>query len=165
MLIHLLHPWSKLRLILKQKIIMWKLNYIDILCQKIGHIWIKDEFIWQWKSRRINCFVRNYNIKLESPGILTTMWGSNIYVLYYVVRLYENSEICAFRLETQWWWIWTKLCLGTYFFTANALSKQKHAMRCIMSKRLELKNRRYAACMDKLNEYLYIFTGGETSEK
>ena len=51
------------------------------------------------------------------------------------------------------------LGLGTYFFSVNALSKQKRAMRRRMSKPCGLKVRRYTDRVINPNEYLAVFPG------
>ena len=96
---------------------------------------------------------------IDTSGTITT--GGKINYLRTLLNgeaLHEFKTLCAnighttsAHLEQ------ILLLLGTHLFTINAFSKQKRAMRHRTRKTCELKARRYAENMAKLNEYLSIF--------
>ena len=57
------------------------------------------------------------------------------------------------------------LGLGTYFYPANTLPKQKRVIRCRTRKLRKLKLRRYTSFFIDINDYLSDFPGEKSSDK
>ena len=99
-------------------------------------------------------FIRNFNMNLEASGTLKA--DAKIQCLRTLVRVEVlrqfdvlSAEVESASLETLTTII---LRLGTYYFSVNALSKQKRVMCRGIRNLCSLKVRRYAASLVDLNE-------------
>ena len=83
---------------------MWKLNFIETICQKIIHAWIQNGFVWKSWSRWINFVrtkfqedawsVRNYGIWWRSTHPIT--WQGATKILN-VMPSNRNHDCDAFK--------------------------------------------------------------------
>ena len=117
----------------------------------------EESFFFIWNVQMLLEASREFDTSATIQYLCTLLRGETL------SQLDTLSVEVVIMIKTHLTWI--ILGLGKYFFHINALSKYRRTMRQVTRKPRKVKVRHYADNMIYLDEYLYTFPGGMSSDK